>query len=393
MAEDYPDPPTDPPSLSTAALQSKLDAGESIRLLDVRDRDEYEQWRLSGDSVTATQLPFPKLLQAKVTGEVDDLVAAVAGTGPITVVCARGEASAFVAGLLTEHGFEARNLSDGMEGWARLYEAREIACDAATVLQYRRRSSGCLGYMVVSDGSAAVVDPLRTFTDRYVADAVDRDATLTYAVDTHVHADHISGVRRLAAETDAEPILSERAADRGVAADVTELADDETLQVGSVTLEPNPLPGHTTGMTGFTVGAVLLAGDSIFLDSVARPDLEAGADGARDLARDLHRTLTERLAALPDETRVAPGHYNESTTPAADGTFTATLGTLRDQLPAFEMEREAFVEYVCDDIPPRPANFERIIAINLGTATADDDTAFELELGPNNCAATPLDVA
>ena len=390
MAEDYPDPPTDPPSLSAATLQAKLDAGELVRLLDVRDRDEYEEWRLRGESVTATQLPFTKFLQAKVTGEVDSLVAEVAGTGPITVVCGRGEASAFVAGLLTEHGVEAQNLSDGMEGWARLYEAREISCDAATVLQYRRPSSGCLGYMIISDGSAAVVDPLRAFTDRYSADAADRDASITHAIDTHVHADHISGVRRLAAETGAEPILSERAVARGVD-DVTALAADETLRVGSATLEPRPLPGHTTGMTGFTVGDVLLAGDSVFLDSVARPDLEAGADGARDLARDLHRTLTDRLAALPDETLVAPGHYSESTTPADDGTFTAPLGALRDQLPGFTMDREAFVEYVCDDIPPRPANFERVIAINLGTETADDDTAFELELGPNNCAAAPTD--
>ena len=390
MAENYPDPPADPPSLSATALQTKLDAGDSLRLLDVRDRDEYEQWRIRGASVTATQLPFPKFLQAKVTGEVDDIIGDVAGTGPITVVCGRGEASAFVAGLLTEHGVEAQNLSDGMEGWARLYEAREIPCDAATVLQYRRPSSGCLGYMVVSDGSAAVVDPLRAFTDRYVADAADHDASLTHAIDTHVHADHVSGVRRLAEETDAEPILSERAVARGVE-DVTALADGETLQVGSATLEPRPLPGHTTGMTGFTIGDVLLAGDSVFLDSVARPDLEAGADGARDLASDLHATLTDRLAALPDETLVAPGHYSESTTPADDGTFTAALGTLRDRLPGFAMDREAFVEYVCDDIPPRPANFERIITINLGTETADDDTAFELELGPNNCAAAPSD--
>lgn len=390
MAEDYPDPPTDPPSLSAAALQAKLDTGESVRLLDVRDRDEYEQWRIRGEAVTATQLPFTKFLQAKVTGEVDDVVGKVAGTGPITVVCGRGEASAFVAGLLTEHGVEAQNLSDGMEGWARLYEAREIPCDAATVLQYRRPSSGCLGYMIVSDGSAAVIDPLRAFTDRYVADAADRDASLTYAIDTHVHADHVSGVRRLAEETGAEPILSERAVARGVE-DVTALADNETLRVGSATLEPCPLPGHTTGMTGFIIGDVLLAGDSVFLDSVARPDLEAGTDGARDLAHDLHRTLTDRLAALSDETLVAPGHYSESTVPANDGTFTASLGTLRDRVSGFTMDREAFVEYVCDGIPPRPANFKRVIAVNLGTETADDNTAFELELGPNNCAAAPTD--
>ncbi|MDS0277712.1 MBL fold metallo-hydrolase [Halomicroarcula sp. S1AR25-4] len=393
MAEEYPDPPAAHPSLSAADLKRRLDAGESVRLLDVRDRNEFEQWHIDGPSVTATQLPFAKFLQAKVTDGVDDLVADVDGDGPITVVCGRGESSGFVAGLLIDHGVDARNLADGMRGWARLYESHEVSCDAATVVQYQRPSSGCLSYLVVSDGEAAVVDPLRAFADRYADDAADHNSTLRYALDTHVHADHVSGLRRLVDDHGVEPVLPARAADRGVTFDVTELGDDETLAVGSTTLDPIPLPGHTTGMTGFRVGGVLLAGDSLFLESVARPDLEEGDAGAPDLARSLHETLTERLAPLPDETLVAPGHYSESVDRADDGTYTAPLGTLRERLSAFDMDRETFVERICADVPPRPANVERIIAVNLGTDDADDDTAFELELGPNNCAAAPMDAA
>jgi len=389
MSEDYPDPPADHPSVSAAVLQEQLDAGEPVRLLDVRDRDAFERWHIDGPSVTTTRLPFPKVLQAKVTGDVDGLLEDIAGEGPITVVCARGEASASAAGLLTDHEIDARNLTDGMEGWARLYEAPELPCEEATVLQYQRPSSGCLSYLVVSDCEATVIDPLRAFTDRYVADA--DDATLRYAVDTHIHADHISGLRRLADEHGVEPVLPARAAARGVRFDVTELSEDSTLSVGSATLNVVPLPGHTTGMTGFPVGSVLLAGDSVFLESVARPDLEAGADRAPELARTLYETLTQRLAALPDETLLAPGHYGETTDPSEGGAYTARLGELRERLPALSLDREAFVERICGDIPPRPANFERIVAINLGEETVDENTAFELELGPNNCAAAPLD--
>ena len=95
-------------------------------------------------------------------------------------------------------------------------------------------------------------------------------------------------------------------------------------------------------------------------------------------------------AALPEDTLVAPGHHAETTDLADDGTYTARLGELRERLPALKLDRKTFVERIRGDIPPRPANFERIVAINLGTDSADDNTAFELELGPNSCAAAPL---
>jgi glyoxylase-like metal-dependent hydrolase (beta-lactamase superfamily II) len=392
MAESYPDPPADHPSITAATLYDHLEAGGPVRLVDVRDRDEFERWHIDGPSVTATQVPFTKVLQAKVTGDIDGLLDGIPGEGAITAVCARGEASAFLAGLLTDHGVTARNLADGMEGWARLYHARELPCEDATVsvLQYDRPATGCLSYLVVSDGEAAVVDPLRAFTDRYVADAADRDATPRYAVDTHIHADHLSGRRRLASDHGVEGVLPARAAERGVTGPVTKLADDDCLAIGSTKLDPLPLPGHTTGMTGFRVGGVLLAGDSVFLDSVARPDLETDADGTRELARALYETLTERLDGLPDETLLAPGHYADASERADDGSYSAALGSVLNRLPAVQLDRESFVERICADIPPRPANVERIVAVNLGTETVDEDTAFELELGPNNCAAAPL---
>ncbi|PSQ65414.1 MAG: MBL fold metallo-hydrolase, partial [Halobacteriales archaeon SW_9_67_24] len=138
----------------------------------------------------------------------------------------------------------------------------------------------------------------------------------------------------------------------------------------------------------FRVGDVLLTGDSLFLDGVPRPDLEAGADGAGDLANTLHDTLTGRFDTDAD-LLVAPGHHGPSERLPADSPYTARLGDLHERLPAFSMERDTFVERVLDGMGPRPANHERIVAINRGRENPDDETAFELELGPNNCAAAP----
>ncbi|MFB6142954.1 MAG: MBL fold metallo-hydrolase [Halorientalis sp.] len=375
-------------AISPEALAERIAAGEPIRLLDVRDRDEFEAWHVDGPTVTATQIPHVKWLQATVRDAVADRAAEVAGEGPITVVCGHGEASADVADLLSAAGIEARNLAGGMRAWARVYRATEVASDP-TVVQYDRPASGCLSYLVVAGGEALVVDPIRAFADRYVADAAERDATVTAVLDTHLHADHVSGLRAVAAATDARRLMPRLSTERGVAYEVETVVDGTELSVSGATLRCRHLPGHTTGMTGLEAGDVLLSGDSLFLESVARPDLQRGQEGATQLARQLYRSLTERLGDLPDETLVAPGHYSPAATPAEDGSYTATLGALRADLPVFDMDREDFVARVVRDMPPRPANVERVLAVNLGREDPDDEAAFEMELGPNNCAATP----
>ena len=397
---DYPEPDGEVHSLSPATLAARIRAGESVSILDVRDRDEYDAWHVDGPGVTSTQLPYVKFVQAEIKGTVADQAPPL--PEPIVVVCGEGKASAYVADLLAAVGIEAVNLAGGMDAWAELLVAAEVPTDGpVTVRQYQRPSSGCLSYLVERDGEAAVVDPLRAFADRYVADAADLGATVSYAVDTHVHADHVSGVRAVAERSDAEVVLPAGAADRGLDVVATLVGDGETLTVGGATLRALEAPGHTHEMTAFVVGGpaqdgtevgsagdVLLAGDSLFLRSVARPDLEDGVDGAPELAALLHRTLTERFTSLPDDALVAPGHYDTTTTAAESGVYAATLGDLRASLPALSMESDVFIDHVLSAMPPRPNNYQRIIATNLGRERVDDGEAFEMELGPNNCAAT-----
>ncbi|WP_373189142.1 MBL fold metallo-hydrolase [Halolamina sp.] len=386
---------SDASELVPAELTSWLRERRAFTVLDVRDRDAFETWHVSGPSVEAVQRPHQKFIAARVTETTAEL--APAGPEPVLVVCAVGEASAEVAEQLRGAGVDAWNLAGGMAAWARHYEAVELLCSTATVLQYHRPSTGCLSYLVVDEGNerrAAVIDPLRAFAERYAADAAAHDASLAYAVDTHVHADHVSGVRTVAAQTGAEPVYP-----RGISshepsfeATPTLVQDGESLALGhgTIALETVGLPGHTPDGVGFRLGDseqgdLLFCGDTLFLTTVARPDLAVESEAVDVMARTLYASLAT-LASMAPETRVAPGHVSESTRPDDGGRYVATLGDLRERLDLLGLDEAAFVERVTGSLPPRPANDAEIRRINLGQQAADDETAFELELGPNNCA-------
>ncbi|MDS0281671.1 MBL fold metallo-hydrolase [Haloarcula onubensis] len=381
--------PDDVTSIDPSDLYERLDDGEQFGVLDTRAPADVDDWRIDGDSVAFANVPYYQFLDGVPESALDQLPEA----RPLYTVCAKGLSSKFVADVLDDAGVDdVVAVEDGMEGWETVLASTELAADTdATVVQFYRPSSGCLSYLVVSDGEAVVVDPLHAFAEEYVDAAQEYGADLVAALDTHVHADHISGVRTLAREYGVRAVVPDAAESRGI--DYEEaydtLGDGETVAVGDVAVEAVHTPGHTTGMTSYLVAdAVLLTGDGLFVESVARPDLEDGAEGAPEAARQLYDTLQERVLALPDETLVAPGHVSDGAEQAPDGSFTDTLGDIAASMPALSRDRESFVEFVLADMPPRPENYEDIIATNLGHEPLDDDTAAELERGPNNCAAT-----
>ena len=409
-ADDFPTPDADVETTDPESLKDRIDAGEDVTLLDARMQSDYDEWRIDGENVTSINIPYFEFLEDDIDGDILDQIP---DDREVTVLCAKGGASEYVAGTLAERGYDVNHLEDGMNGWASIYEAVEVDRydGAGTLLQYQRPSSGCLGYLLYDDGEAAVIDPLRAFTDRYLDDAADLGVDLQYALDTHIHADHISGVRDLDAEG-VEGVIPETAVDRGVTyaaeqsstgpgsqarqddEDLTTAEDGDTFDVGDATIETVSTPGHTTGMTSYLVdGSLLATGDGLFIESVARPDLEEGDEGAPEAARMLYESLQERVLTLPDDTLVGGAHFSDAAEPAADGTFTAPIGELVEEMDALTMDEDAFVELVLSDMPPRPANYEEIIATNLGQNAVDDEEAFTLELGPNNCAASQESLA
>ena len=386
---EFPSPDVPVESITPEQLKERIDEAEDVTILDTRMESDYEEWRIDGETVESFNVPYFYFLDEDID---DDIFDGIPSDRELVVLCAKGGASEYVAGVLAERGYETVHLDEGMNGWARIYEAVEVERydGAGTVLQYQRPSSGCLGYFVVDGDEAAVIDPLRAFIDRYLEDTESFGAELTYALDTHIHADHISGVRDLV-ETGVEGVIPEASVDRGVtyADEMTLAADGDTFGVGDVTIEAVYTPGHTSGMTSYLIDESLLAtGDGLFVESVARPDLEEGDEGAPDAARQLYETLQERVLPLSDETLTGGAHFSDAAEPAEDGTYTAPIGQLVEEMDALTMDEDEFVELILSDMPPRPANYQDIIPTNLGQQEADDEEAFELELGPNNCAAS-----
>jgi glyoxylase-like metal-dependent hydrolase (beta-lactamase superfamily II)/rhodanese-related sulfurtransferase len=359
-------------------LRHWLDEGRRVTVLDVRPAAERSEWAIPGslhvDAYDRLKAGDPLAL---------DGVRLPDGL-PVVTVCGAGKTSLIAAEQLRARGVEAVSLAGGMRGWSLAWNQAEVSVpgSAARVIQLRRTSKGCLSYMVGADGGAAVIDPSLD-PDVYRSAAAQRGWRITYVLETHLHADHLSRARALAEQTGATLALP---AGHRLAAPFTPLRDGDALTLGGARLAVLDTPGHTPESTTFLLdGAALFTGDTLFLAAVGRPDLHADAAGAEAKAHALHRSL-QRLLALPSETLVLPGH---TSVPIAfdHQPVAAPLAEVRQAIPLLAAAEEGFVAGILARIPSTPPNHERIIALNeQGTALPADPT--ELEAGANRCAVT-----
>lgn len=232
---------------------------------------------------------------------------------------------------------------------------------------------GCASYLVGDSGSgvAAVVDP-QWDVDPYLNLARLHGVRVEHVLETHNHADHVSGHGRLARATGATIHVSELA-EAGYEHDP--IGDDWALELGGgVTIEALHTPGHRPEHTSFLLRdaarggdpVAVLSGDSLFVGDVARPDL---AVEPREGAADIFRSLHERLLSLPDEVEVWPGHLGGSLCGSSgiDLKTSSTIGFERAHNRALAFADEAgFVEDAVSTLGDRPPNVEHIVALNKG---------------------------
>jgi hydroxyacylglutathione hydrolase len=218
----------------------------------------------------------------------------------------------------------------------------------------------------------AVVDAHADLVDRYVALAEAQGVPIVAVIETHVQADHVSGLPELIARTGATAYLPE---DADVEFEHRALADGELVRLGNTEIRTLATPGHALAHHAYVVTDrsrgdepwFVLTGDALLVGDAGRPDLHAGAERSReDLARTLYRSLTERLLALPDHLSLYPAHYSGSVCGRGlSANPASTIGFERRYNRALQFDSEAaFVDALLEDIPPAPKNQAGIVAAN-----------------------------
>ena len=239
---------------------------------------------------------------------------------------------------------------------------RQLATKEATLSYF----FGCGG-----KGKSVAVDVVEGDEDWFIEEARKANVTINYVVDTHVHADHYSGGRKLAQMAGAAYCLHESNKSR-VKFDFESLRDEQLLDVGNVEVRVLHTPGHTPDSVCLVVTDkrrgdapwFVLTGDTMFVGAIGRPDL-AGKE--REMAGLLFNSLHDRILSLPPEVELYPGHTSGSVCGAGiSGKPASTVAFEQRRNPILSMGREEFVNALTAEIPPRPAQRERWVAANLG---------------------------
>jgi glyoxylase-like metal-dependent hydrolase (beta-lactamase superfamily II)/rhodanese-related sulfurtransferase len=383
---------TSAPAISAARLYEMLLRGDTPFILDVRNPDDVARWRVEGRAdLVSANIPYYHFIE-------DDETAAaqVPADRPVLVVCAKEGSSQYVAGLLRERGIAASYLEGGILSWGRLYDIRDVVSASwGRIVQIGRPARGDLSFVLISDGQAAAIDPLRHI-EQYTQVVADDGARLTHVFDTHIHADHISGGPAMSTASGAPYYVHPYDAIHPIdmlpaTITYTPLAEGQRYTIGQVALDVIWYPGHTLGQVNLLATApdgarYLFSGDGIFLRSFGRPDLGGRGEAWTPL---LYESMVQRLPQhLTDDTTILPAHFSTLDEERGDGIFADQWAAVQrtNEALAYTRSPETFSTFVLGNLPVFPPQYVEIKRVNLGLVEPSEDQAEALELGKNSCA-------
>ncbi len=379
--------PPHAPEIAPDELVRAVERGDALQVLDVRAPARVAAGRI--DLVPPARfhnIVGSRLLTLRSPDgiELDRSV-------PVAVVCGHGNSSRQATLHLNQLGYTARSLRGGMAAWMLLTTPRELPPGPALdrLVQLDRVGTGALGYVLVSDGEAFIIDPPRR-PDTFVEAAQAAGARVVGVADTHCHADYISGGPALAQRLAVPYYL--HPADAVYPYDGTPgtvqfqpVEHGEALRVGRAELQVVHTPGHTAGSVTFVLDAqAAFTGDFVFVQSVGRPDL---AGKTEEWLEDLWRSLETARRAWSADLMVWPAHYGSEGERRPDRSVGGRFGDLpagNEPLAIGDFPR--FRAWVLARAGSFPDAYRTIKAINIGLEAADDLRAEELEVGRNECA-------
>lgn len=368
--------------MTAKEVAQKVINKDELFILDVRNENDFNDWKIESPGIEHLNIPYFDLLDG-----VEDIMDKIPTDKEVLVVCAKEGSSIFVAEMLSDAGLTVSFLKGGMKAWSEHLEPVKVGdlTNGGEIYQFVRLGKGCLSYMVVSNGEAAIIDSTR-MTDVYLDYAKNIGAKITHVFDTHLHADHISGGRQIAENTNATYWLPPKDATE-VTFEYQPFEGGKVITIGNTAIDIHALysPGHTIGSTSFVIDEkYLLSGDILFIDSIGRPDL---AGMAEDWVGDLRETLYNRYLELSEDLIVLPAHFMIIEELNEDGSVAKPLGTLFAENHGLNIADEAaFRQMVTGNLPPQPNSYKEIRETNMGKIIPDDDQQREMEIGPNRCA-------
>jgi glyoxylase-like metal-dependent hydrolase (beta-lactamase superfamily II)/rhodanese-related sulfurtransferase len=360
--------------VNAETLRTWLEEDKPVFILDVRPREQREEWQIPGSHY----LDAYKRLNQGDNSVLDEIE--IPPNSKVITVCAAGRTSQIASEVLRNKGVDAYSLEDGMKAWSLAWNKADILFDSYKIIQLRRTGKGCLSYIIVSENEAIIIDASLPI-EIYKNILQQNKWNLTAVMETHIHADHLSRSKQLADNKNVELYLPTPSK---VLFEHIPIQKNQTFSLGKIILKVIATPGHTTESVSFLANnEVLFTGDTLFTNSIGRPDLKADNDEARRRTGLLYGSL-QLLINMNDNIIVLPAHIN---TPVDfdNKPIMATIGEIKNKVPILKLDKSEFVETILAKLPPTPPNFLSIVEKNL-KGDFSDINPVDLEAGANRCA-------
>ena len=362
------------PMIDVSTLDEWLTTGKKVTVLDIRPKDQREEWQIPGSIYLDA---YKKLRQGDYA--VMDTIA-LPDNVPVVAVCAAGNTSKIAARELRKKGIEAYSLEQGMKGWSLAWNQAIISFDNYQIVQLRRTGKGCLSYIIASNGEAIVIDaslPIEVYENILRKN----NWKLKSVIETHIHADHLSRSKQLA---DHLGVPLQLPIPNKVSFDYDKIEHGQIINLGSISIKVIATPGHTLESVCFLVNnEILFTGDTVFTNAVGRPDLKASEEETKMRAGLLFDSLQD-LMGLNDSIIVLPAHSG-SPTAFDEKPVEATISEIKSKVSVLQLSKEEFVKTILSKLPDTPNNYLAIVERNL-SGNMSDINPIDLEAGANRCA-------